>query len=43
MSSEGTFLTKKQNKIIDDAIQKIFSREGVDRDTHDEVFDISKL
>jgi len=43
MSSEGTFLTKKQNKIIDDAIQKIFSREGVDRKTLDEVFDISTL
>ncbi|OYT29703.1 serine protein kinase RIO [Thermoplasmatales archaeon ex4572_165] len=43
MSSEETFLTKKQNKIIDDAIQKIFSREGVDRKTLDEVFDISTL
>jgi len=43
MSSEGTFLTKKQNKIIDDAIQKIFSREGVDRKTLDEVFDIPTL
>ena len=43
MSSEETFLTKKQNKRIDDAIQKIFSREGVDRKTLDEVFDISTL
>ena len=38
MSSEDYFLTKKQNKEIDNTLQHIFSREGVDRKTLDEVF-----
>ena len=43
MSSNERFLTDKQNKKIDTAFQHIFSREGVDRKTLDEVFDQSTL
>ena len=43
MSSEEPFLTKKQYKHIDQSIQRLIDRDGVDRKTLDEVFDRSTL
>lgn len=43
MSSDETFLNKKQIKKIDATIQRIISRIGTDRKTLDEVFDTSTL
>ena len=43
MSSDDPFLTKKQYKHIDQTIQRIIARDGVDRKTLDEVFDLSTL
>jgi RIO kinase 1 len=43
MSSDEPYLTKKQNKKIDQNIQRIIKRDGIDRKTLDEVFDLSTL
>ncbi len=43
MCSDSYFLNKKQNKKLDDAIQHMINRQGVDRKTADEVFDRSTL
>lgn len=43
MCSNSYFLNKKQNKKLDDAIQHMIKRTGVDRKTLDEVFDRSTL
>jgi len=43
MSSDKYFLDKKQNKKIDETIQRIISRDGMDRKTLDEVFDKQTL
>jgi RIO kinase 1 len=37
------YLNKKQNKKLDDAIQRMIQRQGMDRKTMDEVFDRSTL
>lgn len=43
MCSDPHFLNKKQNKKLDNAIQHMIQRHGVDRKTADEVFDKSTL
>lgn len=43
MCSDSHFLNEKQDKKIDNAIQRMIQREGVDRKTADEVFDKSTL
>lgn len=43
MCSDSYFLNKKQNKKLDDAIQHMIDRHGVDRKTVGEVFDRSTL
>ncbi len=43
MSSDPHFLSKKQDKKLDNAIQRMIQRHGVDRKTADEVFDKSTL
>lgn len=43
MCSESPFLNKKWEKKIDDAVQRMIQRHGVDRKTVDEVFDRSTL
>ncbi|MDG6219687.1 MAG: serine protein kinase RIO [Candidatus Thermoplasmatota archaeon] len=43
MCSDPYFLNKKQKKKLDDAIQHMIKRTGVDRKTFDEVFDRSTL
>lgn len=43
MCSEDFFLSDKETKKIDFKTQKIFRRDGVDRKTLDEVFDLSTL
>ena len=43
MCSEKDYLNKKLNRKVDNAIQRMIQREGVDRKTVDEVFDKSTL
>ncbi len=43
MCSDRDFLNKSQNKKLDNAIQRMIQRHGVDRKTVDEVFDTSTL
>lgn len=43
MCSDHDFLNKRQNKKLDNAIQRMIQRHGVDRKTVDEVFDKSTL
>jgi len=43
MSSNSDFLDKKTTKKLDEAIQRMIQRRGVDRKTVDEVFDKSTL
>ena len=43
MCSDTHFLNKKQDKKLDNAIQRMIQRHGVDRKTADEVFDKSTL